>query len=79
MKLYFGTKAEAQAKADSLHNWLLANDEAYAASVQEGTTKKWASPLQDLDSDGKPVEQWFIVVKHRCAPALTSIEKLSVK
>lgn len=70
-RLYFPTRAEAQAKADDIHAWLIANDTAYAASVMAGHTTKWADPMQDVDDDGNVVgSMWYVPVSERCAGAL---------
>ena len=66
-RLEFNTQAEAQAKADAIHAWLLANDTAYAASVYAGNTVKWADAVQDVDESGKPI--WYVPVSSRCAGA----------
>lgn len=69
-RLSFPTRAEAQAKADAIHDWMLANDTAYAASVMAGHTTKWADPMQDVDDDGNVVgSMWYVPVSERCAGA----------
>jgi len=69
-RLEFNTQAEAQAQADAIHVWLLANDTAYAASVYSGHTVKWADPMQDTDESGNPVgSKWYVPVSERCAGA----------
>ena len=69
-RLEFNTRSEAQAKADAIHDWLLANDRAYAASVYAGFTEKWADPMQDRDENGTPIgTKWYVPVSERCAGA----------
>jgi len=63
-RLQFNTQAEAQAKADAIHNWMLANDTAYAASVLAGHTTKWADPIHDEENN-----VWLVPVSERCAGA----------
>lgn len=70
MKFYYATRAEAQAEAARLHQWMLANDAVYAASVKAGQTKAWAIPRQDVDENGKVIDvRWWITKKDRCAGA----------
>ena len=74
-RLQFNTQAEAQAKADAIHDWLLANDQAYAASVYAGHTIKWADPVQDYDEDGNVIGTlWYVPVSARCAGALEATD-----
>ena len=69
-RLSFPTRAEAQAKADAIHDWMLANDTAYAASVYAGHTVKWADAVQDYDENGKVIgSKWYVPVSERCAGA----------
>lgn len=79
MKLYYPLRADAQAKADDIHAWMQANLAAYAKSVQDGQTKRWAIPQQDVDDKGLviPGGQWFVTVKDRCDGALAPSEKLA--
>lgn len=70
-RLEFTTQAEAQAEADRIHAWMVANDTAYAASVYAGHTTKWADPIQDYDDDGNVIgTKWCVPVSARCAGAL---------
>lgn len=64
MRMYADTEAKAQALADRAHAFLIANDSAYAKSVGDGKTLRWATPMQD--SAG-----WWIAVADRCAGAFT--------
>ena len=43
----FDTEAEAQAFADKIHNYLIANSVTYAASVAAGGTLRWDIPKRD--------------------------------
>lgn len=72
MKLYFPTKAEAQAAQDEIHAGMIASNPEYAKSVQEGQTKQWGIPMQDVDAKGRPIgTEWYIAVKNRCIDELT--------
>lgn len=78
MRLYYATQAEAQTKAGAVHAWMVANDAAYAQSVEADQTLRWSIPEQDVDEAGNPVDsRWFIVTKPRCQGALTQAEKLA--
>ena len=74
MRLYATSQAAAQANADKAHAYLIASDEAYAASVAAGQTVRWAVPARDVDADGNPVGEWFIAVEPRCLGAFTDAE-----
>lgn len=63
------TQAEAQELADRCHTWLIAHDEAYAASVWAGHTLQWAIPTQDEDTG-----LWQVPVNERVFPCLTKAE-----
>lgn len=63
------TEAAAQDLADRCHAWLIANDEAYAASVAAGHTRQWAIPTQDKDTG-----LWHVPVNERVYPCLTKAE-----
>ena len=67
------TEAAAQELAARCHAWLIANDEAYAASVRAGQTTAWAIPCES--EDGK---EWSVVVTERVMGALSESELLSV-
>lgn len=72
MKLYYTTQAEAQAKADSIHAWMVANVVAYAQSVEADQTLRWAIPAQDVIG-------WYIHIKERCHGALTAAELVAME
>ena len=75
MKLSYLTKAEAQAKADSIHAQMIASDPLYAESVASGQCKRWAIPYQDMDESGKPIDtKWHITVKELARKTLTALE-----
>ena len=63
------TKAAAQELADRCHAWLIANDDAYAASVTAGHTLQWAIPTQDEDTG-----LWQVPVNERVYGCLTKEE-----
>lgn len=63
------TQAEAQELADRCHAYLIANDPAYAASVEAGQTLQWAIPAQDEDTG-----LWQVPVNERVFPCLTKAE-----
>lgn len=80
MKLYYPTQAQAQDKADSLHQWLIANDADYAASVKAGDTLQWDIPKQDGDKSGTiATSQWQVTILDRCMAALTADEKAALQ
>ncbi len=64
------TEAAAQELADRIHEYLIANDEAYAASVWAGHTLHWAFPSQD-----KETGLWSVPIEPRCIGALTEAER----
>lgn len=68
MKLPQNTKTAAQARADQIHAWMIANSPPYADSVAKGHTLRWAIPFEDA---GK----WAIHTKPRCQGALTQAER----
>ena len=79
MKLQFAKQADAQAYADKLHHWMLANNTYYAASVTAGHTKQWAIPYQQKDENGNVIDpMWCVGVKDRCMNALTVDERKAV-
>lgn len=79
MKLYFATKPQAQAKADSVHAWLLANNPAYSASATAKQTVRWDVPHQDLDADGNAIgTQWYVNVETKCMGSLSVAEAAAV-
>ena len=63
------TEAEAQELADRCHAYLIANDPAYAASVEAGHTLQWAIPTQDEDTG-----LWNVPVSERVLGCLTAEE-----
>jgi hypothetical protein len=67
----YATAAEAQAKADAIHSWMIANKPPYAASVAAGQTVRWAIPYQTAF--------WCVNVKDRSFDALSVPEKAVVK
>lgn len=69
MILTKATEAEAQELADRCHAYLIANDEAYAASVAAGQTRQWAIPAQDEETG-----LWSVPVNERVRGALTEAE-----
>lgn len=82
MRLTYSTQAEAQAVADRIDTDLEQADPIYAASKQlfrdsggARGTARWATPYQDLDKDGKPVDTlWHVTVDQRPRKALTEAE-----
>lgn len=73
------TQAEAQELADRCHAYLIANDPAYAASVEAGQTTAWAVPQEvfALDADGKPTGPslgWQVTIEPRVFGVLTAEE-----
>jgi hypothetical protein len=80
MRLDFPTKDEAQAMADKIHEWMIANDAAYAQSVKDGHTKAWAIPYQDKDEDNKIISPaWFVNVKERSVNSLSAAEEATAR
>lgn len=69
MILTKATEAEAQELADRCHEYLYANDPAYAFSVQAGFTLQWAIPAQDEETG-----LWSVPVNERVFGCLTSDE-----
>lgn len=63
------TQAEAQELADRCHAYLIAHDEAYAASVWNGYTLQWAIPAQD-----EATGLWSVPVNERVYGCLTKAE-----
>lgn len=79
MRLEFPKQSDAQALADRIHSWMLANDRNYAASVASGQTKQWAIPHQIKDEAGNVTDaRWFVGVKERCLGALTDEERAAI-
>lgn len=82
MKLAFATKAEAQARADSIHTALIADSPLYAVSVALYTrsggkagTARWAIPFQVLDRNDNPIgTDWYVTVDERPRRILTKTE-----
>lgn len=70
--LEFLTKAEAQAAADKIHAWMIANHPEYAKSVSDGQTLRWAIPYESKLG-------WAVNVKPRATDALTTQEKTALK
>lgn len=64
------TQAEAQELAVRCHEYLIANDEAYAASVWAGQTLQWAIPTQDEETG-----LWQVPVNERVFGAMTAEER----
>ena len=64
------TESSAQELADRIHEYMIANDEAYAASVWAGQTLQWAIPAKDEETG-----MWSVPVEPRCIGALTEDEK----
>jgi len=76
MKLYFPTRAQAQAVADRIHAERIAKYPDVAKSAQKGETTCWCVPAQDLDDKGSPIgTEWFIIVKDRCIGETTTQER----
>jgi hypothetical protein len=71
MRLYFATRIGALVVAARIHQWMIDNRPAYAASVQAGHTVRWAAPRDEGDGT------WSIPIKDRCAGALAA-DRLSV-
>lgn len=78
MRIFFNTVADAQSFCDKTHAALIAEDAPYAKSVAAGQTVRWDSPRFDLDANGKPTGQPYVIVKDRCAPTLTPAESSAV-
>jgi hypothetical protein len=80
MMLTFVSEQAAQAKALQIHEWMIANSDAYAESVAAGKTTAWAVPYQQKDEDGNVIDPaWCVNVKDRCLGALTDSERAAVK
>ena len=76
MRVRFSTQREAQTFALAIHNRMIADDRAYASSVNAGHTKAWAIPYQDLDESGKPLSSdWFVNLKDRVLKVTTSADR----
>lgn len=65
------TESASQELAGRIHAYLIANDEAYALSVEGGHTLRWAIPSQDEDTG-----MWSVPVSPRCVGALTDSERI---
>lgn len=63
------TQSAAQELADRCHAYLIANDSAYAASVEAGQTLQWAIPTQDEETG-----LWQVTVNERVYGCLTAEE-----
>lgn len=81
MILTKATEAEAQELADRCHAYLIANDQAYAASVAAGQTLQWAIPTlvyadSELGFNDQPglVVGWSVPVNERVFGCLTAEE-----
>ena len=88
MKLTFASKADAQARADSIHVALIADSPLYAESAAlyissggKAGTARWDFPWQDIEQDekspnfGKPVgTNWYVTVDERSRKVLTKAE-----
>ena len=70
-RMEYTTQAQAQAKADAIHAWMIANRPAYAASVSQGQTLRWAIPYLTAF--------WNVNVKDRSYDSLSVPEKASAK
>lgn len=79
MKLELASQAAAQTRADEIHAWLIANDAAYAKSVQLGQTVRWSFAKAALDDKGVATGKWDVTTKPRVRNALTTAEKLAEK
>lgn len=76
MKLTNTSKSKAQAWADKAHDYMIANDTAYAQSVKDGQTTAWDVPQQELDGDGKIIDPlWSITLADCCIGAFTAAER----
>jgi len=81
MRLTFTTQADAQARADSIHQQMIAADADYAKSAAAGLTLRWGTPYQDynVDSQGNPTTpiepNWYVTVTPRCQQVLTVAEQ----
>lgn len=79
MKLAHTTKGEAQARADEMHQWLIANKRLYAESVASGHTLRWAIPRQEVDRDGNVIDaNWHVPVDERVIGALKPEERAKI-
>ncbi len=78
MILTKSTQTEAQELADRCHAYLIANDPAYAASVEAGQTLQWAIPAEafEMQEDGTrgAFLGWQVPVNERVYPCLTADE-----
>jgi hypothetical protein len=70
--LEYSLLAEALAKANAVHAWMIANRPEYAKSVADGQTLRWAIPY--VSKLG-----WAINVKPRATAALTAPEVAALK
>jgi hypothetical protein len=73
MRLRYATRLAAGTKANEIHAWMIANIPAYAKSVEEGHTLRWANAYQDLDTNGVPIPPgwWYVNCKARAINALS--------
>lgn len=79
MRLAFATQGLAQAFADRVHAWMIANNLDYAGSVAAGQTTAWAKPYQDLDKFGVPLDTlWYINLKERSVTACSAPERAAL-
>lgn len=78
-RIYFPAgRAAAQAFCDKTHAQMIASSPAYAKSVADGQTVRWDSPRQNLDAEGKPTGDYFVIVKDRVDATLTPTERSKV-
>lgn len=68
MRLHISDRATGIARQTEVHTWLIQNNAAYAQSVKDGQTLRWAIPMQEDDGT------WFIAVKPKVFGALTAQE-----
>ena len=75
------TQAAAQELADRCHEYLIANDQAYAASVAAGHTLQWAIPApvyanaeQGFNDSESVAIGWSVPVNERVFGCLTAEE-----
>lgn len=70
-RIFFTVQSDAQAFCDKTHASMIASSPEYAKSVTDGQTVRWDAPRQDLDAQGKPVGDFFVIVQDRATPTLT--------
>ena len=83
MKISFATKQEAQDRVDKMHADLKMTSVLYKASCdlydvyggKKGGTIRWASPQQELDKAGKPIDTlWHVTVDSLARPVMVKAE-----